>query len=87
MKTKNKFFKCECGSHAIDVTTFDDEPEVYICMWDQGSKDDHRLSLWERFRWSWKILLTGKPYQDNVILSKNKAKELGEYLKELTCEH
>lgn len=76
---EQKFISCDCYSHGIIVERFEDEEEVYLTLFERGIKG-RKLSIKERFIWCWKILSTGCPWTDLVILDKNKQKELVEFL-------
>jgi hypothetical protein len=80
-----KYYSCSCGHEIIqlsdNIDIFDREKkaynaEIYFSMFHYGSQD-HRYSLKEILRHCWKILRTGKPYPDDVILSIEEAMRLG----------
>lgn len=76
--------KCECGSEAIHINSDNDPDYTYIdlSIWHYGS--DNGLGFWQKIRYIWKILTKGKPYGDQICLSKEKAMELGKYLVSLS---
>jgi len=70
---------CECGHAAILVSHFTDESdEIFISMWEgrvsRGTTWSHRL------RHIWDILTRGYPYEDDIVISKNDARQLAETL-------
>jgi len=80
MNTNNRFFKCECGTHTLE-TEYDDELNQYnFTIWHYGHQGDVPMSFKERVRWCWRILTTGNPWADAVILSEKNKVELVNYL-------
>lgn len=87
-----KYFRCECYSEGIqverDVETIDYDKEffcvnVYFAKMHYGTSNN-LPTLREKLRHCWRILRTGRNYADEVILSADKARELGNYLLEIT---
>jgi hypothetical protein len=76
--SRQKFFMCECSSHALSVTKFEDEDEFYFSIWHEAALE--RLSLLQRIRYIWKILKSGSPYGDQLILSSEKIESLINFL-------
>ena len=76
----SKFFKCQCGSEAIEIEVDDAvkvqsfPPEMYISLWSYGSFS-RVMSFKERLRWIWHILRTGMPWTDSITFDYKKAKE------------
>jgi hypothetical protein len=70
---------CDCHSHGLVVERFDDEEEVYIALFERGL-DGRKLSFIERIKWCWQILRYGNPWNDLIVLNKEKQKELAEFL-------
>ena len=80
MNTNNRFFKCECSTHALEAE-YDSEDEQYnFTIWHYGHQGDVPMSFKERVRWCWRILTTGNPWADAVILSEKSKVELVNYL-------
>ena len=81
---KSKFFECSCMSHALSVLKFDDEEQLYISTWLNGY---HIISWRYKFRQIWKILKTGTPYEDQVVLDRKTALALSKYIETLLKKH
>lgn len=73
-----QFFTCECYSDAVHVMKFDDEELIYFSIWHR--KGGHKPPIWQRLKHIWKILTTGTPYGDEVILNKEKSLQLAKWL-------
>lgn len=71
--------ECECRGDAIQVEFEPEDNQFYFSLWHQGFYNNH-LSWWERLRWTWRILTTGNPWTDLVILSPEKAGEIKDFI-------
>lgn len=87
MKNSSKFYKCSCGAHALEIDTSfrKEEGETYFSIWELGRCSDV-LSWRERLRWCWRIIKTGKPWADSVVLKDEQVRELVEQLKNDNCK-
>jgi len=81
MNIHRKFLKCECSSHALEVEYDEEYGQYSIATWHYGNFT-RPFSFKEKIRWCWRILWTGNPWADSVILSKKTKLELIEFLKE-----
>ncbi len=76
---KSTMVLCECGSEAIQVSWWDDEPEVFLSNWTSGLPNTG--IVWKhRIKHIWQIITRGHPYTDSVILSPDEAKKLADAL-------
>ena len=75
------FFLCECSGEGILLTRFvnNDEKEIYLSIYTVGQFNS-KPSIWNRIKYCWYHLKTGKKYEDQIILSFKKAQELSEWL-------
>ena len=81
MKSREKFIKCSCYGEGMLLTKFDDEEEIYVSFWREGI-DPIRLTWWMRLKLCWLTLTKGNYYSDQLVLSKESAKELTEWINE-----
>lgn len=81
MKTLDQFFLCECSGEAMLFTKFDDDDfkEIYVAIYTIGQFNP-KPSIFERLKYCWYHLKTGKKYEDQIILSFDKAQEIGNWL-------
>lgn len=79
-KAWRKFYECSCFTEGIMMSHEyeDDIPLIDLAMFHHGLKT--KLSITERIRFAWKLLTSGEPYADQVVLDKKTAKELGKDL-------
>jgi len=78
-KDDSMFLICEGYSHALFVEKFQDEEEVYISLFERGYTGK-RLSLIERLRWCFRIIIHGHPWTDSVILNIDNQRKLKRFL-------
>jgi len=74
-----KYYRCACRMEVLSIEEVDDE--IYISIYHMG-----RAGLWNILRHCWKILRTGRPYGDQVVLAHPDAQDMGETLLKLTQE-
>ena len=81
MKDKDSeiFVKCDCHAEGMFVTRFEGEGEFYFSYWGRGITP-RNMRLWERVKLCWKVLSTGNAYEDEIILSKDKAGMLAAWI-------
>ena len=71
--------KCACSAEAIEIQYWDDDDlEFYFAIWNVGFK---RPLCWrERLRWCWRVLRTGDPWGDSIIVRKEQAKRIADFI-------
>jgi hypothetical protein len=67
---------CTCSTEILRLCQYLDEEEIYLSI--------HSLkinvSFWEKLKHCWKILTTGQPYGDQVVLSNEAVKALSQFI-------
>lgn len=80
---KSLMVKCECGGEALEVTYWpnkDCEDEICFSYWKEGF---YRPMCWrERLRWCWRILRTGNPWSDSILMYPPQAKQVADFIRE-----
>jgi hypothetical protein len=75
MNNKNIVIKCDCLGHSIELEHMEDTNEIELSVWHYGN-DGRELNWKERLRWCWRILRTGMPWADMIILSSDKMEKI-----------
>lgn len=71
-----EFISCACASEGISVSVDDELPfDVHLAFWKYGFQTKTQ-GFWERIRWCWRILTTGKPWTDFLILPQSEITRL-----------
>lgn len=83
---EKKFYPCDCGTEVILLSVDNEFPQIYFAIFENGHYKDTRIPFFQRFRWALRLLKTGMPYKDEIVLNLDTAKELGEELIRLQKE-
>lgn len=74
------YIDCDCGTHILKVELESEDAifqAIYLAMFHYG----HSTSKWRRrLRMCWRILTTGEPYSDQIVMNPNEAGKLLEFL-------
>ena len=79
MKIWSHFFECSCHSEGIAMSYEDEDdgiPCVYLAFFKHGLRTSCILTFREKLRHCWHIFKEGTPYEDEVMLDQDVAKEL-----------
>lgn len=93
-KTKSKFVKCSCCCSGLlvevetdyyDLPAAEPDTTLNISLFQRCGYDE-KLSWSRRIRFLWHILRTGRPWSDHVIVKKEEAIELADWLRKNLSE-
>ena len=74
---------CDCGHHAIQLE-YDEEVDLtFMSFWEYGHKA-YKRSWKDHLKMIWKIIKTGTPYSDNVVLNQQERRVLIDALEKHT---
>ena len=76
---EEKVLLCDCGSEMLLCNRDEEYQQIYVAIYSYGQYRK-KPGLWERIKYCWYHLRTGKKYEDQMIFTFEKAKELGEWL-------
>ena len=74
----SKYIGCVCGEEVLRIEYDDETKEFDLCILEFKS---NKTSFLDRLRLIYHILKSGDPYGDQIILRKNSAIELVDYIK------
>jgi hypothetical protein len=78
------FIQCSCKSEVL-VIEYDYEINMAdFAIFENKSSYKYKLSLWQRIRYCYQILVHKKPYADQIMLDKNQLKDLQKFLNGLS---
>ena len=80
MKPNEFALKCDCGTHLGIVTAAEDEEDLGWLEFAIGYWSLSRMGWRERVRAAWRILKTGKGWEDDLLFDAAEARRLGEWL-------
>lgn len=79
-KNKTIFVLCECGSEVL-VLEHDSEYDLTeLSIYENLSSYAHKMSFWQRLRYIYRVLVYGRPYSDQIVLSKEQLKDLSSFI-------
>jgi len=79
MRSKDEIIKCDCMTHGFTVAADEELGVVYLACWSYGQAGSS-LSLKDRLLWAWKVLRTGIPFDDEMVLTPEGASTLARTL-------
>lgn len=82
-KTISKSISCDCGSEIL-LIQYDAELSIFdFAIYESLASFETKRNWKNKFRYIWRILTNHHPHNDQIILSKNKAKVLASFLNSL----
>ncbi len=81
LESESLFVKCQCSTHCLEIQHFNDETDsgFYMTFWN-AYRNGKILSWKNRFRWIWRIFVTGNPWSDGIVIDKDQALNISEYI-------
>ena len=77
MENESQFIPCECSMHAIKVSRWEDEPDMFICYYAYAGT---HYSLIKRLKLAWLVLIKGQANIAEIALSPESQKQLKKLL-------
>lgn len=78
--SKQLFIECDCYSEGIKFNY--EDGALNISLYQRGFKPRTK-TIKEKLRWIWQIIIKDVPYDDEVMISKDKIKQLSEFVNEI----
>ena len=79
-ENKSLFIPCSCKSEVL-VIEYDHEIQLAdLAIFENYTNYSNKMSLWQRIRYCYQILVYKKPYADQMVLDKNQLKDLQKFL-------
>lgn len=76
---KQQFFSCDCNAEGVLLSKFDDEDDIYLAIYTYGQFHS-KPTIWNRIKYCWHHLTTGRIYQDQIVLDSKTAKKLANWI-------
>lgn len=80
------YLKCECQNEVLVLTNVREDRQVNIALYSYGQVIK-KPSIWQRIKFAWYHLLTGKIYTDAVVINHEQAEQLAEWLSKVRQSH
>lgn len=82
-ENKSLFIPCSCKSEVL-VIEYDHEIQLAdLAIFENYTNYSHKMSLWQRLRYSFQVLVYRKPYADQMVLDNKQLKDLQKFLSSL----
>ena len=79
-KNKTSFILCDCKSEVL-VLEYDNEYNLMeLSIYENLSSYSHKMSFWQKLRYVYQVLIKGRPYSDQIILTKEQLKDLSSFI-------
>ena len=83
-ENKTLFIPCSCKSEIL-VVEYDHEIDMAdFAIYESHASYNNKMSLWQRFRYCYQVLINKKPYADQIMLDKKQLKDLQKFLSGLS---
>jgi hypothetical protein len=83
-ENKTLFIPCSCKSEIL-VIEYDHEIEMAdFAIYESHASYNNKMSLWQRLRYIFQVLINKKPYTDQMMLDKKQLKDLQKFLSGLS---
>lgn len=79
-KNKVLFLMCDCKS---EVLTVEYDPEIKmadLAIYENQASYLNKMSIIQRLRYAWRVLVMGKPFGDQISIRKDQLKDIKEFL-------
>ena len=76
------FIKCACHGEGMGVDYDSEDGHYYFSYWSYGLSS-RKLSWRQRLRYCWEVLWKGRPFNDELILTKEGVMKLENFI--LSC--
>jgi len=80
LNSNEHFFSCDCKGEGLLLTKDDEGENIYFALYGYGVGYRPKPSLWERIKYAWYHIKTGKKYADCLVMDYNKALEVSKWL-------
>jgi hypothetical protein len=80
---KTLFVPCDCRSEILFIE-YDHEIKIAdLSIYETPVSHKHKMSLWQRLRYCYQVLIKKKPYADQITLNSKQLLELKSFLSAL----
>ncbi len=85
-ENKTLFIPCCCKSEILTIE-YDHEIEMAdLAIYESKASYSHKMSLWQRLRYAFQVLVHQKPYADQIMLDKSQLRDLQNFLAQLSLK-
>lgn len=82
-KNKTLFISCDCKSKILIIDYDHGVKMADFAIYENSVSYCHKMSLWQRIRYCYQVLVNKKPYADQITLTQKQILELKSFLNSL----
>lgn len=82
-ENKTLFIPCDCRNEILMIEYDHEIRMADFAIYEHYIGHTHKLSLWQRLRYCWRVLLYNKPYSDQMMLNNKQLQDLKAFLNNL----
>jgi transglutaminase/protease-like cytokinesis protein 3 len=79
-KNKTTFILCDCRSEVLVLEHDIEYGLTELSIYENMSSYGHKMSLWQKLRYIYQVLVHNRPYSDQIILNQDQLKDLGMFI-------
>lgn len=77
---KTFFIACDCRNEILMIEYDHEYSMAELAIYEHYAGFRYKLSLWQRIKYCWQVLINKKPYTDQISLNKNQLIDLKSFL-------
>lgn len=81
--THTLFTLCSCHNEILLIEYDHDIKMADLAIYERGVCFKTKMSLWQKIRYCWKVLYSGRPYSDEIMLDKKQLLEIKSFIDSL----
>jgi hypothetical protein len=75
----NAYIRCDCTAELLHLQYDSQDDLIYLSIYEMGSNKNHKMGLWDRLRFAFRVLFTGTPYGDQLVLKDEQLNQIYEF--------
>lgn len=85
-ENKTLFIPCSCTSELLAIEYDHNLSIAELAIYENLGSFNYKLSLWQRLRYCYMVLIHKKPYVDQILLNKKQMKDLKKFINSLDID-
>lgn len=77
---KTLFIPCDCRSEILMIEYDHDIKIADLAIYENALSFSHKMSLWQRIRYCYRVLIYKKPYADQITLNHKQLLDLKSFM-------
>lgn len=77
------FIRCHCYNHILIAHYDKTLDSLDVCLYETKNSTKDKMTLWQKITYIYQIIITGKPYTDQIILNRSQIEELKSFLNKI----